>query len=388
MAIAAVGDDADRYRAVIESAVDGIIIIAADGTVQAYNLACERIFGFARAEVIGNNVNMLMPAADRTAHDGHILAYRETGQHSIIGRRREVAGQRKDGSIFPMDLSVSETFVGDDIIIVGIVRDISERKETEADLRQANEALRRANAKLEGFTSAISHDLRAPLRTVDGYLSLLREDHTAALDAAALHLLDTVGNGVAQMHQLIDDLLTYAIVGNKGLTISTVSMTAIVDQVMQQELALADQDGRTFDVDLGDLPDAAGDPPLLRQVWANLIGNAVKYTRHRPVAKIKVGGCATPGGAEYWIQDNGVGFDQTQSEHAFTPFRRLHKMSEFEGSGVGLSLVQQIIDQHGGQVWAQAQPNKGATFFFSLPVQLIDKSSRHDSQPDLQPAPR
>ncbi|MBX3300698.1 MAG: PAS domain S-box protein [Nitrospira sp.] len=256
----------------------------------------------------------------------------------------------------------------------GTTTDISPQKESEAILARMNaqlesksEALAAANKELEAFSYSVSHDLRAPLRTMTGFAQALIEDYGDKLEPEAARYLRTISNGASQMGRLIDDLLSFSRLSRQKLSMSSISIAKVVREI-RDDLS-ADQAGRTIEWDVADLPTCRGDRTTVKLVLANLLGNALKYTRPRDVAKIQVGWQADdqqPTFCRIFVNDNGVGFDMRYADKLFTVFQRLHRAEEFEGTGVGLAIVQRIVHRHGGRVWAQGQPNAGATFWFTL----------------------
>ncbi len=225
--------------------------------------------------------------------------------------------------------------------------------------------LQRKNDELEAFSYSISHDLRAPLRAIDGFTKILLRDQAGRLDEEGKRLLVIVVQSTRRMGQLIDDLLRFSRLGRADMTSSPVDMTALAKSVLAEILASCGE--RKFETKLGPLPATRGDSTLLRQVLANLIGNAVKYTLPREVARIEIGGGVDRSESLYFIRDNGVGFKMEHASKLFGVFQRLHSSEEFEGTGVGLALVQRVIERHGGRVWAEAAVDEGATFYFTLP---------------------
>jgi PAS domain S-box-containing protein len=347
-------------------AVDGIITIDAHRIVQRFNPACERLFGYTAEEVIGQNVNMLMPSPYRDEHDAYVQRHLETGERKIIGIGREVEGRRKDGSTFPMYLSVGAWRDGSGTRwFVGVLRDITEQKEAELRLLERQRELEAANRELDGFTYSVSHDLRAPLRAIDGFTQILLEDHAAQLDSEGERALGVIRNNVHKMGRLIDDLLEFSRLGRKPLELKRVSMTALARRAL--DAIAAQEKDRDLKARIEELPEAHGDPALLLQVWTNLLGNAVKYTRGRAPAVLEISGQLLDGELVYALRDNGVGFDMNHVHKLFGVFQRLHKASEFEGTGVGLAIVQRIVARHGGRVWAEGRVHEGATFRFALP---------------------
>jgi signal transduction histidine kinase len=228
----------------------------------------------------------------------------------------------------------------------------------------ANQRLEAANKELEAFSYSVSHDLRAPLRAIDGFSRIILEEHGEQLPEDARGYLLRVRGGAQHMGRLIDDLLAFAHLGRQSLTEQEVKPAEIAQRALA---GLQDQfAGRNVKVNIADLPPCTADPALLEQVYVNLLSNALKFTRHRDPACVDVGWHEENGNIAYTVADNGAGFDEQYAHKLFGVFQRLHRTEEFEGTGVGLALVQRIIHRHGGRVWATSQPDHGATFFFTL----------------------
>jgi signal transduction histidine kinase len=234
--------------------------------------------------------------------------------------------------------------------------------ELESKVRSRTAALEAANRELESFSYSVSHDLRAPLRAIDGYARMLDEDYAERLDAEGRRLIDVVRANAQKMGQLIDDLLAFSRLGRQELVKQRIDMAALAHEVLR-ELAPA----KRARIALGELPTAAADRALLKQAWLNLVGNALKYSGKRPDPCIELGARREAHETVYWVRDNGVGFDMRYAEKLFGVFQRLHSSEQFPGTGVGLAIVQRVIQRHGGRVWAEGSPGKGASFYFSLP---------------------
>jgi PAS domain S-box-containing protein len=256
--------------------------------------------------------------------------------------------------------------------------DIDDSKRGEQELRELNAeldgrvtqrtiALEAANRELEAFSYSVSHDLRAPLRSIDAFSQILLNEYAAPLDAEGRRILGIVLRNVKQMGALIDDLLAFARVTRKELDRRHVDMTSLARSVAD-ELQAVEPD-RTIAIDIGSLADAPGDGALLHQVWANLLGNAVKFSRPVETPRVEVRSEQLDGEYRYTVRDNGVGFDPTYVDKLFKPFSRLHPTAEFEGTGIGLAIVARIVGRHGGRVWAEGTPGTGATFGFALPAE-------------------
>ena len=243
------------------------------------------------------------------------------------------------------------------------------------EVKTINEQLRTANQELEAFSYSVSHDLRAPLRHIDGFVGLLRKQTTSKLEEKELRYLNVIANSARQMGSLIDDLLVFSRMSRMELRRSNVALNSLVDEVVRA--AQGEAQGRSIRWQIPSLPEVEADPPMLRQVWVNLISNAVKYTRTRNPAEIEVGCQDGPDNEwTFFVRDNGVGFDMQYVDKLFGVFQRLHRTDEFEGTGIGLANVRRIIFRHGGQTWAEGKPDGGATFYFSLPKQ---KKKRQDN---------
>lgn len=248
---------------------------------------------------------------------------------------------------------------------VTVFEDVTERRQAEEALQRLNRELEFSNRELEAFSYSVSHDLKAPIRAIQGFSRMLVGEHASQLDKEGLRLLDVIVNNTQIMTNIIDDLLALSRLGRQQLRKSAIDLAAMARQVFDQ---LQEQEPeKDLQLTIQDLPKAWGDSSLLNQVMMNLLGNAVKFIKAEERASIEVGGYVQGQETIYYVKDNGIGFDERYADKLFGVFQRLHRGSEYEGTGVGLSIVQHIIQRHGGRVWAEGTVGEGATFYFALP---------------------
>jgi PAS domain S-box-containing protein len=389
---------ADLLAAIVNSSDDAIIGKTPDGVITTWNPAAEHMYGYTAAEIIGQPVTVLCPP-DRVAEIQEILSKIRSGERVSY---HESLRQRKDGTIFPVSVAVSPVW-DDRHGLVGassIARDISERYRIQAELRLRTADLECAYRDLETFSYSVSHDLRAPLRALDGLSNALLEDCGPSLSQAGLGYTRRIRAAAGQMTSLIEDLLNLARVSRAEVHPQMTDLGSEVARIAEEHQHQEPRRHVRFTIQRPVW--AWADPTLIRTVLQNLMDNAWKFTSGRDEAAIEFG--MTPdeiSGNQFYLRDNGAGFDTAYAGKLFKPFQRLHSAAQFPGTGVGLASVRQIVERHGGRVWADGAPGAGATFYFTLPAdgpEPADRSTRCPGrsgfsrgtagQPDLGGSPR
>ncbi|HEY0846567.1 MAG TPA: PAS domain S-box protein [Noviherbaspirillum sp.] len=363
-----------QLAAIVRSSGDGIMGIDLDGIIRSWNTGAEQIYGYTATEILNTPVSLLAPPEDRAEMET-LLQQTRAGNMVI---NHDVMRIRKDGRAIHVALTLSpiRDEHGDITGVSIIARDISEKKRAEQELQRykdhleeevaaRTEQLQAANKELESFSYSVSHDLRVPLRAIDGYSRMVLDLYSASLDDEGKRLLRVIRENVERMGVLIDDILAFSRMGRAAMSRAEVDMRALAQDVIDELKPTAT--GRAIRFVVGDLPPATGDRNLLRQVLTNLLANAIKFTRPRPQATIEIDGDIKGDQCIYSIMDNGVGFDMQYADRLFGVFQRLHGIDEFEGTGIGLAIVKRIVERHGGRVWAEGVVDRGATFRFALP---------------------
>jgi PAS domain S-box-containing protein len=364
-------------RSLIESNIDALMTTDPSGIITDVNKQMEALTGCTRDELIGAPVKNFFTDPERAeASIKLVLSEKKVTDYELTARARngkETVVSYNATTFYDRDRKLQGVFAS--------ARDVTERKKTEEALlaltndlenrvHQRTVELETANKELEAFAYSVSHDLRAPLRAIDGFSRKVVMGYGDKLDDEGRRQLQVVRDNAKSMGQLIDDLLAFSRMGRREMALQPLDMDAMVRGVADELRAAEPQ--RTIEFAFSPLPRARGDAAMLRQVWINLLANAVKFSRQRKVAHIEVGGRVEGEEALYWVKDDGAGFDMQYAGKLFGVFQRLHRQDEFEGTGVGLAIAQRILHRHNGRIWGDGKPDAGATFLFALPLSSPD----------------
>jgi PAS domain S-box-containing protein len=372
-----ISESEKRYLKLYESMMDAFVATDMKGNIIEFNQQYLNMLGY-NEEEIGKLTRM-----DLTPKKWHNMEFEIIEKQLIKEGYSDVYEKeyiKKDGTVFPVEL---RTFLITNVngIAQGkwsIVRDITERKCAEEELKKyqghLEELVKERTKELESFTYSVSHDLRAPLRAIDGFSQVLLEEQSKKLDKEGKRLLNVIIDNTRNMGQLIDDLLSFSRLGRKSMSYSSINMEKLVNKVFNELKPSSSK--RKVELQADSLPSLIGDYKMLQQVFYNLLANAIKFTKTKQKTVIEVGGVTENNENIYYVKDNGVGFDMKYSDKLFNVFQRLHSQQDYPGTGVGLAIAKRIINRHKGRIWSEGKVGKGAVFYFAIPKEKQKSEER------------
>jgi PAS domain S-box-containing protein len=366
-----------QAEALLQSAPDAIVVVNESGNIKFVNQRMEDLFGYRKEELIGQSLDIFLPQRLKNRHIQHMKNFFTLAQTRTMSAVKDLFGLHKDGTKIPVDITLSSLESSEGLVVVGAIRDITERKQIEEELRrhrghleelvaQRTADLQASNTQLESYSYSIAHDLRAPLRAIISFSQILMEDTKDKLSAEDIAHLNRVITAGKRMSELIDDILELSRITRKEIHFISVNLSAITEDIIAR-LKQSHPD-RNLHCHVQENLIVTGDARLLECALQNLLENAWKFTRDTTPAHIEIGALQHRDETVYFVKDNGIGFDKQYMEKIFQPFHRLHSPEEYEGTGVGLATVKRVIQRHGGRVWAESEKGHGATFYFTLPL--------------------
>ncbi|MBJ6724182.1 sensor histidine kinase [Geomesophilobacter sediminis] len=353
-------------RTLLESLAEGVVIIDRSRTIVLANAQAEKMFGYESNELIGKPHVVLVPEHFRTRHQEHEAGYFNEPKIRPMGLNLELSGARKDGTEFPVEISLSFIHSVDGLLVMAFISDISVRKRAEEGMKAANAELARSNKELDLFASVVSHDLQEPLKTITSYTELLALKYRERLDQQADIYMKFMLESTEHMKVMITDLLTYSRLGTRAKPFGPVLMGGVVDLALESLTQSLQEAGA--EIEREELPEVAGDQMQLLQLIQNLIGNAIKFRKKETPVRIRISAQRQGNDWLFGVHDNGIGIAPRFSIEIFDVFRRLHTRQEYQGSGIGLAICRKVVERHGGRIWVESAPGEGSSFFFSLPA--------------------
>jgi PAS domain S-box-containing protein len=360
------------FHTAVEASPSGMIAVDASGKITLANAEAVRLFGYSRDELLGLTIEALVPERTRAAHPQLRANYARSATARAMGAGRQLLAKRKDGSEFPVDVGLTPIDVNGETLTLSAIVDRTEVKREHDALESKTAELERSNEELEQFAYVASHDLQEPLRMVVNFMNLLEKDYAPTLDETARHYVHFAVDGAQRMKTLIDALLTYSRIDTRGNTFEPVELTQVLDNVLKNLALLISESGAVVSHD--PLPSVRADAQQIEQLLQNLIANALKFRGDSP-PRIRISAIDRAAEVEVCVQDNGIGFDGRQAERIFQMFQRLHERTSYPGSGIGLAVAKRIVGRHGGKIWADSEPGRGATFHFTVPRQVRGRAA-------------
>lgn len=366
-------DSESRAREVLENVNDGILTLNAKGQIDRFNPASEKMFGYAAEEVCGQHIGLLMPSPYYDQYTDYLMGYKGADEDDIVGTPREVLGRRRDGSIFPMELSLSKVMLNGNPLFTGIIRDITERKSIEAEREHLIQKLMQSNRELDNFAYIASHDLKEPLRAIYNHSCFLKEDYAELIQDDGKRRLDRLTSLTKRMEKLINDLLYFSRLGREEMAFRKTDLNEVINDISSMLEDVLQEKNAEINI-AGKLPTVKCNAVRVTELFRNLITNAIKYNEQNH-KRITVG-VSGEDQHVFYVKDNGIGIEPAFHKDIFRIFKRLHSEKEYEGgTGVGLTFVKKIVERHGGKIWLESVSGEGTTFYFTLSPQKVQQES-------------
>jgi len=373
-----VEENAQHYRGLLEAGPDAMVIVNGRGEIVLVNAQTEKLFGYRREELLGEVVEALVPERYRQAHVGQRQQFFAMPRVRQMGVCMELVGRRRDGSEFPADIMLGPLETAEGLFVSASIRDTTERKRMDEQLRRTSAELARSNGELQLFAATASHELDEPLRMVSSFVDMLAQNYKGQLDEKADRWIGFALDGVVRMKQLIHDLLELSRVSTRAKPFALTNLATVFASAVANLQPTVQESGAL--VSCGPLPTILADATQMTQLLQNLLGNALKF-RSQQRLEIHVAAESQQGQWLFSVRDNGIGIDPQFTERIFVIFQRLHTRQEYPGTGLGLALCKKIVERHGGRIWVESQPGQGATFYFTIPeTQEYEDAAKHPEQ--------
>ena len=354
----------ETTRLIMNSALDAIVCIDTNGCIIVWNPQAEKIFGSTENEVLGRRLSeTIIPEQYRELHEAGLKRYLTTGQHSVLNSVFEISALHRNGKEFPIELTIIPMRLKEHDFFCAFIRDITERREAEARQNEYAEVLKRKNIELEQFAYVASHDLQEPLRTVSGFVELLKRHYKDQADENVTKYINYITDASDRMRRLVQDLLDYSRLGRERV-LEPIDCNGMVQEVLS-DLTMAIQESQAV-INIDPLPVISGYTTEMKQLFQNLLSNSLKF---RKAGEPPVIGISVLPREDHWqfnINDNGIGIEEKYWDRIFVIFQRLHTKNEYEGTGIGLAHCKKITELHNGKIWVNSTPGEGSSFFFTI----------------------
>lgn len=360
-------DRITTYKAVFDSAPDGVIITDHEGTILLVNNQVEKLFGYSKEELINQKIELVIPTRFHDKHVAQRSGYASNPSAREMGAKKELWASRKDGSEFAVEISLSPIKLDDKTLFSAAIRDVTDKKKAESEIAAQNKKLQLQNKELEQFTYLASHDLQEPLRTLISFSGLIKEEYSGKIDEEFNQYIDFIYQSATRMQDLVKGLMDYSRIG-KEKELTLIDCNKVLQEVLSDmSMVIKDKNAHII---VNKLPTIYAYPTELRLILQNLISNSLKFTKAGSTPEINISATEINDKWLFSIKDNGIGIDEKNLGKIFNIFKRLHNRNEYEGTGIGLSHCEKIIDLHGGKIWVDSKLGEGSNFNFTIPKNI------------------